>query len=852
MKKILISLFLIGFVFTASAKDFEYTYEGQTLGYTVVSDIERTCEVSTTTSISDGSSVIIPTTALDGNDEYNVVGIGLNAFLSGELVNLTIPNTITHIDIGGIVPRRCSIRKVIFQDGENVINITTELCLNADTIYLGRNLTNAIGGENLKSLTIGKYVTTLKTDGPDLKEIIVEHGEKDVVIDLNLYRSYSPIEKLHFNRNISCPLSKIASTLKEVYIGPNVTSLELLNFNKCDNLEKVEFSSIEQICGMKFELPGETGSNPLYFGKHLYIDGEEIVDLVIPNTVTEIGIWSFTNCVGLNTVTIPEGVTRIGQDAFFRCGGLKKVTMSNSVTTIEGGAFSDCSNLASVIIGNSVTTIGDGAFYGCSSLTEITIPESVTTIEGSAFSNSGLTEVTIPNTVTELGGNAFGFCENLKNVIIADGDTELQNSKTMLRESNVETLYLGRNLKNLNDSPLGSFNGLSLTSLNSLTVSARVDTLPEYAFEGCTGLKNVTIADGENPLKCGSGIFDWRASIETLYLGRNIINPEWGSGLFNSQSKLHDVNIGDMVSNIAPTTFRGCTSLTSIAIPSSVKTIGGDAFSNCGLTKIIIPATVDNIGSSAFANCANLTEMEIADCADVLELESGVFYDSPIDTLYIGRNLSDNYGFFYDTPHQKHLTIGSLVSSLGDGLHYQSELGTLIIKDGEIPLDLPSLWDSPIETLYLGRNLKGTGHFSHIEKLRRVTISSAVTAIPGSEFSGCENLTEISMPNSITSIGSSAFEETGLTSVIIPQAVHNIGHQAFDGCRSLASVSLPDSLIYIGEYAFSDCTALTSITIPNTVTTLSEGAFDGCSALTSVTIPNSVNIMRKNVFSDCI
>ena len=193
------------------------------------------------------------------------------------------------------------------------------------------------------------------------------------------------------------------------------------------------------------------------------MNGEEIKDLVIPNTVTSIGIQAFSGCTGLTSVTIPNSVTTIGSGAFGNCEGLTSVIIGNSVTTIGGNAFYNCNSLTSVTIGNSVTSIEGSAFSGCSSLTSVIIPSSVTSIGWYAFEGcSSLTSVTIPNSVTTIGYYAFENCTGLTSVII----------------------------------------GNSVISIGN------------YAFQNCTGLTSVTI--GNSATSIGDKAFADCKNIETI------------------------------------------------------------------------------------------------------------------------------------------------------------------------------------------------------------------------------------------------------------------------------------------------------------------------------------------------
>ncbi|EPE9919957.1 leucine-rich repeat domain-containing protein [Flavobacterium psychrophilum] len=146
----------------------------------------------------------------------------------------------------------------------------------------------------------------------------------------------------------------------------------------------------------------------------------------------------------------------------------------------------------------------------------------------------------------------------------------------------------------------------------------------------------------------------------------------------------------------------------------------------------------------------------------------------------------------------------------------------------------------------------GNYTFSDCPDLTSVTIPNSVTSIGDYVFGGCSGLTSVTIPNSVTSIGDEAFFNcSGLTSVTIPNSVITINRGAFAGCSGLTSVTIPNSVTSIGDYVFGGCSGLTSVTIPNSVTTIKQGTFFNCSGLTSVTIPNSVTDIENRAFFSC-
>ena len=231
---------------------------------------------------------------------------------------------------------------------------------------------------------------------------------------------------------------EFCSGLKSISIPPSVKFIGEHAFWGCSGLTSVAINDIAAWCNIIFD--GDS-SNPLQCG-HLYFDGKEITNLIIPTGVTSISSSAFSGCIGLKSVSIPNSVASIGSSAFYGCSGLNSVsippsveiigvqafwgcsgltsiTVPNSVTSISNGVFAQCSGLTSVNIPNSVSSIGNSAFYGCSGLTSAVIPNSVESISGSAFENcSGLKSISIPNNVSSIGSWSFKNCRSLTTVNI--------------------------------------------------------------------------------------------------------------------------------------------------------------------------------------------------------------------------------------------------------------------------------------------------------------------------------------------------------------------------------------------------------------------------------------------------
>ena len=262
---------------------------------------------------------------------------------------------------------------------------------------------------------------------------------------------------------------------------------------------------------------------------------------VIDKTVTEI--------------IIPDSVTLIGAYTFYGCHSLTSVIIGNGVTLIGNGAFKGCSRLTSVKIGSSVTSIGYEAFRDCSELTEIIIPDSVTSIGYEAFTDcSELTEIIIPDNVTLIGIYTFLGCYSLTSVIIGNGVT-----------------LIG----------YGAFS--SCISLTSVKIGSSVTSIYDSAFSGCCGLTEIIFPDSTTEI--GKSAFSGCSSLTSVKIGSSVTSI--GEEAFYACRGLTEIIIPDSVTSIGYKAFRDCRGLTEIIIPDSLTYIGKSAFIGCDSLKSI-------------------------------------------------------------------------------------------------------------------------------------------------------------------------------------------------------------------------------------------------------------------------
>jgi hypothetical protein len=148
--------------------------------------------------------------------------------------------------------------------------------------------------------------------------------------------------------------------------------------------------------------------------------------IVIPNTVTTIGVYTFFRCTSLKAIQLPNSLTSIGGDAFSHCSSLKNIQIPESVVSIQQSAFCKCLSLTSIRLPNSLTSIGAGVFFGCRQLSTIELPHGITSIPNVSFLGcSSLTTMEIPVSVRSIGANAFHSCFSVETIKIPGTVTEI-------------------------------------------------------------------------------------------------------------------------------------------------------------------------------------------------------------------------------------------------------------------------------------------------------------------------------------------------------------------------------------------------------------------------------------------
>lgn len=838
----LISVFAVA-PLTASAE----TFTSGDYSYQVLSD--GTAEI--TGYMGTATEITIP----DELDGYTVTSIGENAFGNrSNLKSVNIPDSVTSIGdkafynctslTGVVIPAKVigignkafynctSITSITFS--ANVTSIYYEsfsFCSSLESVVLGKGVSSINSFSGLfyycSSIIVdddNEYYSSL--DGvlynKDRTELIkYPKGKAD--------KSFTIPDSV---TNIGDSAFSDCTSLVSITIPGSVTSIGDEAFSRCTSLTSITFSanvtyisyeafsdcsSLENVVLGKGVSSINSFSTPFSYCSSIIVDDENqnysSIDGVlynkdktalikyppkkadksfnIPDGVTSINDYIFSNCTSLTSVTIPDSVTRIGDRAFYRCNKLENLTIGNGVTNIGDLAFYECRSLKSMIIPDGVTKIGKSTFYECASLTSVNIPDSVTWIGGSAFYKcTSLASINIPDGVTLIGGSSFYEC----------------------------------------------------TSLTSITIPDSVTDIIDYAFYGCENLENITLGNGlwgiGEDAFCGTACYNAESNGDdgVYYLGKYLYKakPEISGNYvvkndtvrilpsaFKGCSSLTGITIPDSVTSINSRAFDGCTSLASVTIPDSVTRIDGGSFNGCTSLEIVtIGKGVTSIGDDeddgygVFDGCSKLSSFIVDDDNENYSSLDGVLYNKdktklikyPAGKADASFTVPDSVetiaaGAFKGCTSLKSVNISKFVINIGYGAFMECNALKDIYYDGSKVKWLKIISDN---WSYSNINIHYTDSEGEInnylyKKLDKKTIE--ITEYIGSKAA-------VTVPRTlagytVTSIGNNAFSDfKTLTSVTIPDSVTNIGEGAFNGCKKLTKIKLPDSITSIGADAF--------------------------------------------------
>ena len=571
-----------------------------------------------------------------------------------------------------------------------------------------------------------------------------------------------------------------------------------------------------------------------------------------------------------NTFTIPAGITAIGSHAFAGCKNIKHIIIpANSVSEIGSYAFSgyrytDISGNSSVaeacglntvtFKGNSAMpiVIKDNAFgnfeagMACFAINEINFEKNcnVTEIGDYAFARCiGISEVEIPKTVKRIGKGAFAYCTKLGDVTYENngvGSADLTFDEDAFAECTELTgFYFGINVIEIADG--GIFNGCkNITGVEVADENEFFSTDQGVLFRN--RVQTEKNEDGSDKLDADGNV---------IYVldsnGKKIPDPDvtedgvkvpvWDTILYYPAGKKDGFVVPDTVKRLGNGLFKGNVDIPSVKIHKDVVFIGNDAFKGCtGLTSVeIAQGSTIRLGTDLFADCTGLTSMTLP--SNITVLPNGMFKNcTNLATVTVNGNITEIGDGTFSNSGLKNLIIPSVDTS---GFGYENVV--------VIPASVTKIGDNSFEYC-------GTDYVYFMPKAETAADGDAVNqdaglTIGNSAF-GSSAIQEITLPEGVTRIGSSAFYNcTGLLTINIPASVTEIGGSAFEGCINITNFDFeatPEDKIntrkldFNGSGVFSGCSSVEAIILPVGLMSIPASTFSGCTSLKYVYIPNTV------------
>ena len=565
----------------------------------------------------------------------------------------------------------------------------------------------------------------------------------------------------------------------------------------------------------------------------------KLKEITIPDSVEKIGYGAFDSVETLDKVTLPANLKEISSKTFYKTN-IAKITIPESVSSIGGIAFAD-TPLKSITLPSNLITVGQNAFSG-TQLTTVTLPSKLQTLKEGAFGEiSTLVSVNIPLSLKS-GYEAFSNSKKLETVTFEDGRETIPSG--LLKNIGIKTFTLPSTIKTIEYSAFAQNDYLSEIILNNA-----LEAIYESAFAN-TNLKHVKLPDSLTYL--GRGAFENNHSLTEVIFPKQLRaiseNAFANTGLTKLEvpSNIEEINSGAFYN----------TKLSDLILSEGIKRIASSAFVGNQLKVIELPASLQYLGSSAFGNSSKLRVVKIKS-----NIELDKYYDVNTISPFSYRDYySDEIS--KQRPESIFVNFEGGVSKVSDYLfNGVTPVKSVTFKDninlteiGNHAFDGTSLTfltlPDTVETL-------GEFAFGNINTLNSVNIPEKLTTADRA-FAGSKKLNELRNKIEGIRIPDGMFENTGLTTFIVPSGIKEIGKYAFRNNKSTAisfegpqegfkDVILPVGLTKIDSRAF-ESTEIDYYDIPDTVSEIGDGAFRFNPNLKSIKLPSELKALKGYLF----
>ena len=611
--------------------------------------------------------------------------------------------------------------------------------------------------------------------------------------------------------------------------------------------------------------------------------GTGIKKIDLPSSVTKIGSAAFAHS-DLTTINLPPSLSEI-QDFAFANTKLKEITIPDSVEKIGYGAFDSVETLDKVTLPANLKEISSKTFYK-TNIAKITIPESVSSIGGIAFADTPLQSITLPNNLISIGQNAFSGTQ-LTNVILPSKLKTLE-TEAFGEISTLVSVNIPLSLEN----GYGAF--ANSKKLETVTFEDGRETIPSGLLRNI-GIKKFTIPSTIKKI-------EYSAFSQNEYLTDIVLNDgleSIGDGAF-ANSGLKQVKLPDSLNYLGRHAFENNYSLIGVILSKRLETISENAFANTGLTKLEVPSNIEEINSGAFYN-TKLSDLILSE--GIKRIASSAFVGNqlkvielPASLQYLGRSAFGNSSKLRVVKIKSNINIDnyysySTVSPFSYENYYNDEISKekpasiFVSFEGDVSKVSDYLFKgvTPVKTVSFKDNINLTEIGNHAfdgTSLTFLTLPDTVETLGEFAFGNINTLNSVNIPEKLTTadrafagskklnelrnkiegirIPDGMFENTGLTTFIVPSGIKEIGKYAFRNNKSTAisfegpqegfkDVILPNGLTKIDSRAF-ESTEIEYLDIPDTVTEIGDGAFRFNSNIKSIKLPSELKALNGYLF----
>ncbi|MCM1350393.1 MAG: leucine-rich repeat protein [Prevotella sp.] len=770
-------------------------------------------------------------------------------------------------------------------------------------------------------------------------------------ISWNAFAHCSSLIKINMPNGIteiSSSTFEECNALKDIVIPEGVTRIGQKAFKGCGTLESIvvphtviqiesaAFQGCSSLSSITLPFVGEDSDTTSYnwgkhfgyiFGANSYTNNSDYVPASLQEVIitggTQIVEQAFYGCSSLTRVVIPETVTNIGLGALGVCNNLTQITLPFIGESVDGnkstlfghifGAKVSTDRLVPTSLKEVIITGGtrvyDMAFIHSSSIERIVLPETIESIGVSAFSGcTNLTTLVLHHPITTIEKNAFYQCSHLENIYY-QGTIEAW-CYIDFATADANPMYYGKHFyySEANDdyqelieleipetiTTIGSYQFSGFSNLTSIVIPDTVTTINASAFIGCSHLEKMTlpfvgcttknknetwqyplgILFGKKEYNGGIGVEQTyygdsltKTRTETFYIPATLqqVTITGGQilyGAFSNCTTLVEVTLLDEISEIGTTAFLGCSHLTRLSMGEHMSVIGESAFKDCtNLRDMVIPDSVTVINAGSFSNCTELNAITLP--AGLISVGLSAFSNcTQLKSVYYRGTVGD----------WCHIQFSN---NLSNPMYYATDFYVL---------DQDAIYQE-LTTITIPNDITAIGNYQFVgfSKVTQIVLPDSITKIGTSAFYNCTklveviNLSQLSIVKGSTSNGYVGYyaihiyteegeehfitTENGLifyhdngnyyligytgteTDLILPESIQGQSYaiyaRAFYNCRMLNSIEIPHGVTAIGDSAFEDCTYLTNLTISSDVTTISEYAFYYCN-LTTVTYQGTI------------